>query len=694
MRRWWIPILAVLLLVPAATTVIMTSPREPAGSHGPTLVARVVDEQGSPLAGTQVRFSTGDTVVTDGDGRLRAPVPDGRQLITAAVDGHLPRTQAIEPGTPTEIRLTSDAGRTVSIRIGGDTMFGRRFYDENEDGDRSDGHLPEGASPADHAALLAPVRPLLEDGDVTVLNLDTPLTDQLWLDPNAPRPVGFHPTKEHVVASSPTAAPALAESGVDVVSLANSHVYDVLQQGLETTLAALDAAGVARFGAGRTVDEAWAPAVVERKGQRLAFLGCTTITGADQAVPYVADENRGGAAHCTTPRLAREVRRARALADVVVVMINGGQEFVPRQTGFVLQLSAAAARAGAAVVADGHPHVVGGVGLEGTSVLAESLGNLLSDQTVWPTLLSYLLRVDVRDGRAVLGTVDPLFIEDYVPRPTVGGLADAAARAAAGTIPGSPGRLQPPGAVLATGQQPNPRVVDHAFGGGTVVHLAPGWSVRDAVGGTPSPAVRLGEELLWTGSFEDMDTDPQTDGAHGWSLGPAARVTATAACAGAVGVELSRSPVSTEDVLVTPVHRQRVTPGTTVSLLAEVRDASPGATLELRWYPATQGPSSSGTSLSIPVWSHDEDSCALVRIDETVPQGVVAAQPMVRLPPTFDVHLSAHLALDDVQLVVWGASGDNGRRYDIVDAREDVTLPLVDDAGVTSDPVAHRTPPS
>jgi poly-gamma-glutamate synthesis protein (capsule biosynthesis protein) len=151
--------------------------------------------------------------------------------------------------------------------------------------------------------------------------------------------------------------------------------------------------------------------------------------------------------------------------------------------------------------------------------------------------------------------------------------------------------------------------------------------------------------------------------------------------------------VSTDDVLATPVHRQLVTPGSTVSVLAEVRDASAGAALELRWYPATQGPSGAVTTLPIPAGSYGEDSCAQVRIDATVPTGMIAAQPMVRLPPTFDVHLGAHLAVDNVQFVVWGASGENGRRYDVVDVLQDVTLPLVDDAGVSTDPVAHRSSP-
>ncbi|MBM7807973.1 poly-gamma-glutamate synthesis protein (capsule biosynthesis protein) [Geodermatophilus bullaregiensis] len=679
---------AVLVIVLAATLVLTGAGREaspaPAGAG---LVARVVDETGTPLPGLRVRLSTGGETRTGEDGDLRAALPGGAQLVTASADGHLPRTQAVVPGTPTEIRLTSAAEETVSIRFGGDVMFGRRFYDHDGDGDRSDGLLPADASAADHAALLAEVRPLLEDGDVTVVNFETAVADRTWLDPTGPRPPGFHPTKDVVFASSPASAQALVQSGVDVVSLGNNHVFNALEPGLEQTMAALDAAGLAHFGAGRTVDEAWAPAVVERKGQRVAFLGCTSVQGRQHAIRYVAGDGQGGAALCSTERLEQEVRAAHASADVVVVMIHGGEEYQAQQVAPVPQLSAAAEAAGAAVVVNGHPHVVGGVRLGERALIAETMGNLLFDQRVWPTFLSYLLRVDVRDGRPVLGTVDPLFIDDYLPRPTVGVLADAAARRAAGLTPGSEARLQAPGAVFTADDPPPAGTAEQEFPAGTVARLAPGWWVQGTARQDADTQVRVGEDLLWTGSFEDMDTDPATAGAHGWSLSPSARVSEAAACSGVVGVELSRSPVSTEDVIATPEHRQLVTPGTQLSLVAEVGDASEGARLELRWYPDTRGGSTSTTAVEIPAGSHD-DACRQVRIDATVPDGIVAVQPMVRLLPTLDVQFAAHLAVDDVQLVVWATPGAFGRRYPVLDVQEDTTVVLGRDGDFPEDPVA------
>lgn len=659
----------------AVTGIVLRPDSAPASRGGSVLDGRVVDERGAAVAGAAVDLGSGVVARSDQQGRFRGYVSGGARLITARADGRLPRTQAAQPGTPSELTLTGQADSTVSLRFGGDVMFGRRYLDPDEDGDRGDGLLQPGAGVDDHAALLRHVRPLLKDSDLTVVNLETPLVDAPYIDPTTARPPAFHPTKEFVFASAPESVRALLDSGVGAVSLGNNHVYDALGPGLAATLEALDREGMPHFGAGRTADEAWSPAVIERKGQRLALLACTTITGTEHPITYVADETRGGAAQCTEERVRREVVAARGRADSVALMVHGGEEYQTDQTELVRRLTSAAQESGAALVVNGHPHVVGGITAAGGAVVVETTGNLLFDQTVWPTFLSYLLRVDLREGAAVLSTVDPLMLHGFVPRPTVGAVADSAARRAAGALSG-PALLQQPGAALAPQRPRTERRERKDVRAGAVVRLPPGRYVEAL---PPDGGVALGEDLLWTGSFEDMDTDPSTEGAHEWAVGDNVSRTSRAACGRGAGMELRRSPVSELDVVLSPTHRQLVEPGGTLSLVADVRGASRGATLELALFPDTKGPSTSTLQVPFPTGDRPADRCRQVRIDAVLPPGIVAVQPFLRLvAPEGDVRV-ARLLVDDVRLIAWGPPGATGRRYDTLQARSDADVDLVSD---------------
>lgn len=178
-----------------------------------------------------------------------------------------------------------------------------------------------------------------------------------------------------------------------------------------------------------------------------------------------------------------------------------------------------------------------------------------------------------------------------------------------------------------------------------------------------------------------MDTDGSTSGAHHWALSGNAARTSAAACSGSSGVEMRRAPVSAEEVVLSPAHRQLLPRGESlnVSLLADVRRASAGGTLELALFKDTKGGSFTRHALPIPEGRHEAGACRRVRLDVAVPAGVVAMQPFGRLAPSGDNVRSAHLAVDDVQLIAWAPPGAAGRRYDTVGATSTTRLELVND---------------
>jgi poly-gamma-glutamate synthesis protein (capsule biosynthesis protein) len=127
--------------------------------------------------------------------------------------------------------------------------------------------------------------------------------------------------KRFVFHASPEAIEALQVGHVDAVTLANNHMLDMGPDALVEELDRLDAARLAHTGAGRTVDEAWAPARLTIGGTELALLSVT-----DNRPAWVIERRQPGLAHAEIDpdgpgftRLEREVRDLARQVDGVVV---------------------------------------------------------------------------------------------------------------------------------------------------------------------------------------------------------------------------------------------------------------------------------------------------------------------------------------------------------------------------------------
>jgi poly-gamma-glutamate capsule biosynthesis protein CapA/YwtB (metallophosphatase superfamily) len=113
------------------------------------------------------------------------------------------------------------------------------------------------------------VREELAVADVRFANVEFPMTD---IDGYDPTQYGRSPRR-----MAPREVGGLVHAGFDVVSLANNHMMDWGGQGLRQTLSVIEGAGIAQCGAGQTAKAAREPAVIERNGISIAFLGYTTL---------------------------------------------------------------------------------------------------------------------------------------------------------------------------------------------------------------------------------------------------------------------------------------------------------------------------------------------------------------------------------------------------------------------------------
>ena len=212
-------------------------------------------------------------------------------------------------------------------------------------------------------APFAALRPLLAPADVAFANLEFPVGERAWVRPGRADEF-FHDAEVPA---------ALARAGIRVVSLANNHMMDCGERGLERTLEMCRAAGLATVGAGRNLAEACEPAVLEVRGRRVVVLAFATATR----------DAAGAASAGVAPLEAALVEQAlaswRPRADVLVVSAHWGSMYVDYPPPRVTEMARVLAAGGADVVLGHHPHVLQGAERLGRTLVAYSLGDAVFD---------------------------------------------------------------------------------------------------------------------------------------------------------------------------------------------------------------------------------------------------------------------------------------------------------------------------
>lgn len=217
------------------------------------------------------------------------------------------------------------------------------------------------------------VRSLTTKADLFVVNLECPFTDR-----------GEKIAKNFNFRARPELVAALISGGVDVASLANNHMIDYGPEGLFDTINTLDTHHIVHFGAARTLSEARAPAIVEKKGVKIAFLGYFFLGDRNIEPPAViaTDEQPGVAGHFSDTQalkamLDADIRAAKQQADVVIPFFHWGRESKGTPEPYQVEVAHAAIDAGASMVLGSHPHVLQGLEVYKGATIAYSLGNFV-----------------------------------------------------------------------------------------------------------------------------------------------------------------------------------------------------------------------------------------------------------------------------------------------------------------------------
>jgi poly-gamma-glutamate synthesis protein (capsule biosynthesis protein) len=188
-------------------------------------------------------------------------------------------------------------------------------------------------------------------------------------------------------------------AGLDVVNLANNHAGDFGTLALLDTLRHARGAGIVPVGAGATQTAAYRPAVVQRLGLRVAFVGFSVIGPRS----FRAVGKHPGTAWGFPARVAAGVRTARREgADIVIATFHWGIERDFHENAAQRALARTALGAGATAVIGAHPHVLQPLRTPPGRLIAYSLGNFVFSANSPGTERTGILELSL-GARRVLG---------------------------------------------------------------------------------------------------------------------------------------------------------------------------------------------------------------------------------------------------------------------------------------------------
>ena len=298
---------------------------------------------------------------------------------------------AVPSATPSEQPDEPSSTTTAAIAVGGDIVMHTGLNTEAY----SSGEY-------DYTPIFGVLPDLISNADYAVCSLVSTLAD------------GGTYTAYPLFRSPTSIADAISSVGFDLVNTATSHLADSYKDGIDSTLDALDAAGLNHVGTYRTQEERDSSGnrtMVDINGISVAFLAytCDTnnvpVSGFEYAASICATDYLTGGTEIDYELMDSDIAAAReAGAELVFVFMSWGTEFSTSPSDLQYEIADGLISAGADVIIGGHCRVPQPMemrtvrlddGTERTAFVCYSLGNLLSCQNDDYTDISAILNIEI-----------------------------------------------------------------------------------------------------------------------------------------------------------------------------------------------------------------------------------------------------------------------------------------------------------
>ena len=175
--------------------------------------------------------------------------------------------------------------------------------------------------------------------------------------------------------ADPSTVTLLGDLGVDIVGIANNHVYDYGEEALVDTIDTLDRAGMPHVGAGKNLEEAEEPVYFILNGRKIGIVAATQIERSLNYTKEATEDSPGVLKTLNPDKFVSVIEKTKKNSDLVIVFVHWGTEGNSAYAADQVALAQAFVNAGADVIIGGHTHCLQGIAYVEDVPVIYSLGN-------------------------------------------------------------------------------------------------------------------------------------------------------------------------------------------------------------------------------------------------------------------------------------------------------------------------------
>jgi gamma-polyglutamate biosynthesis protein CapA len=197
----------------------------------------------------------------------------------------------------------------------------------------------------------------LKTFDYVIANLEGPISDK-----------GVKVGSKYSFRMKPDVAEALSKANINIVNLANNHIFDYGKVAFEDTLKNLEKNNIKHIG------NSYKPLIIEKEGVKIGFLGFS-----DFLKHLEVKEGKIGIA-IVNSNLSEIIKKAKEKVDILIVSFHWGEEYKKIANERQRKIAKIAIDSGADLVIGHHPHIIQNIEKYKDKFIFYSLGNFIFDQ--------------------------------------------------------------------------------------------------------------------------------------------------------------------------------------------------------------------------------------------------------------------------------------------------------------------------